>query len=97
MPIQDVCSYYQMKAQNMINSQPIIIDNPEEEVPQSPSINNQPIDSEIKFGKKTQKMKCPHCHQKMSTNIEDECNCASFVVYMFMIIIFPIFFFTSLV
>ena len=36
---------------------------------------------------------CPHCHQILLTRKDQHCNCLSFIIYTFMIIIFPVFIF----
>jgi hypothetical protein len=93
LPIQDPSSLNQNQNQNqgMIYAYPVIIINQGEGVPQT-CINNQNKDSKIKVGIKPEEIICPYCHQKVLTVIDDKCNCCSFISYMIMIIIFPIFY-----
>ena len=96
LPLQDLSSFNQNKNRNqihnMIISYPVIIINQGEGVPQ-PCINNQIKESKIKVRAKPAKIICPYCHQNISTITEKECNCCSFVSYMIMIILFPVFYF----
>ena len=90
LPLQDSARDYQMQPQKMV--QPVIMANLEGgEAPQYISNNAQPIDSKIKVGAKPYKYRCPYCHKIALTNVEEECNCLSFLIYMIMFIIFPIF------
>ena len=63
---------------------PVIVVNQIGEVLQ-PCINNQKEESDCET------IICPYCHQNVSTTIDEKCNFCSFICYMIMVIIFPIF------
>ena len=91
LALENATSDIQIRPQNINNSQPILV-NVEGAIPQNNNVNNELINLKIKVGQNPKKMECPYCHYKILTATEDQFNCFSFVVFLLMIIIFPIFF-----
>ena len=87
---QDPSSINSLQNQQMIYAQPVIIANSVKGVPQA-CIINQTKDLKIKVGSKPRKIECPYCHQPISTITENNCNCASFLAYILIFLIPPIF------
>ena len=95
LPLQEASSFSQIQRQNIIDSQlspnPVIIINPGVEASPANDIINQENLSRIRFGSKPQKMICPYCHQNMKTNVEEEFNCVSFIIYSLSFLFPPLF------
>ena len=93
LPFQEADSYNQIQKQNMINSQlnpnTVIMINPGVEAPSAADINNQQDHSKIRLRSKPQEITCPYCHQNIKTNVEEEFNCASFIIYSLSFFLFP--------
>ena len=93
LPFQEADSYNQIQKQNMINSQSnpnsVIMINPGVEAPSAADINNQQDHSKIRLRSKPQEITCPYCHQNMKTSVEEEFNCASFIIYSLSFFLFP--------
>ena len=75
---------------------PVIIVNQTREIPQPYIINQKEEDYKIILNANSQAITCPYCHQNISTVIDEKCNCCSFICYMIMMIIFPIFVFYTI-
>ena len=57
------------------------------------NVNNpQTIDIRIRLTSRTQEFACPYCHKIMKTNIDERCNCVSFLFYLLLFIIPPLIF-----
>ena len=105
LPIQDAASNYQMQPQmNMFPqqyAQPVLISNQGGGIPpqntyiinQNSVINVNNINNvnNIEFGTKAGTYLCPNCQMNVSTNIQSQCNCCSFLIFALMMIIFPVF------
>ena len=93
--MQEADSYNQIQRQNIIDSQlypnQVVMNNPGVEASPAIDIINQENHSRIRFGSKPQEIICPYCHRNMITNVEQEFNCVSFIIYSLSFLFPPLF------
>lgn len=86
LPLQDEDSYNGIQLQKIKDPQSI-------KVPSSSSIINQQNTQKILFGYISEEIICPYCHKTMKTDIEQDFNCASCIIFCISFLFPPLFMF----